>query len=85
MSIRIGYEDLNGEDVLALTKSQVTKISKAYESGKGTTIKMSKSQLAHNMKVEGVFLGMYLKVCILRRVGVFAELKLMGKGCTWDL
>ena len=58
MSIRIGYEDLNGEDVLALTKSQVTKIAKAYQGGKGTTIKMSKSQLAHNMKVEGGFLGM---------------------------
>ena len=58
VSIRIGYEDLSGEDVLALTKSQVTKIAKAYRGGKGTTIKMSKSQLAHNMKVEGGFLGM---------------------------
>ena len=55
VSIRIGYD---GEDVLALTKSQVTKIAKAYQGGKGTTIKMSKSQLAHNMKVEGGFLGM---------------------------
>ena len=52
VSIHIGYEDLNGEDVLALTKSQVTKIAKAYRGGKGTTIKMSKSQLAHNIKVE---------------------------------
>ena len=58
VSIRLGHEDLNGEDVLALTKSQVTRIAKAYESGKGITIKMSKSQLAHNMKVEGGFLGM---------------------------
>ena len=55
VSIRIGYD---GEDVLALTKSQVTKIAKAYQGGKGTTIKMSKSQLAHNTKVEGGFLGM---------------------------
>ena len=55
VSIRLGYD---GEDVLALTKSQVTKIAKAYQSGKGTTIKMSKSQLAHNKKVEGGFLGM---------------------------
>ena len=54
VSIRLGHEDLNGEDVLALTKAQVTKISKAYQSGKGT----SKSQLAHNKKVEGGFLGM---------------------------
>ncbi len=55
VSIRICYD---GEDVLALTKSQVTKIAKAYRGGKGITIKMSKSQLAHNMKVEGGFLGM---------------------------
>ena len=55
VSIRIGYD---GEDVLGLTKSQVTNIAKAYQGGKGTTIKMSKSQLAHNMKVEGGFLGM---------------------------
>ena len=58
VSIRLGHEDLNGEDVLALTKAQVTKITKAYQSGKGITIKMSKSQLAHNKKVEGGFLGM---------------------------
>ena len=58
VSIRLGHEDLNGEDVLALTKAQVTKITKAYESGKGITIKMSKSQLAHNKKVDGGFLGM---------------------------
>ena len=58
VSIRLGHEDLNGEDVLALTKAQVTKITKAYQGGKGVTIKMSKSQLAHNKKVEGGFLGM---------------------------
>ena len=58
VSIRLGHEDLNGEDVLALTKAQVTKITKAYQSGKGITIRMSKSQLAHNKKVEGGFLGM---------------------------
>ena len=58
VSIRLGHEDLHGEDVLALTNSQVTKITKAYQGGKGVTIKMSKSQLAHNKKVEGGFLGM---------------------------
>ncbi len=57
VSIRLSHEDLNGEEVLALTKSQVNKLAKAYESGKGTTIKMSKSQLSHNMKVEGGFLA----------------------------
>ena len=58
VSIRLGHKDLNGEDVLALTKAQVTKITKAYQGGKGITIKMSKSQLAHNKKVEGGFIGM---------------------------
>ena len=58
VSIRLGHEDLHGEDVLALTNSQVTKIIKAYQGGKGITIKMSKSQLAHNKKIEGGFLGM---------------------------
>ena len=56
--LKLSIRYMNGEDVLALTKSQVTKIAKAYQSGKGTTIKMSKSQLAHNKKVEGGFLCM---------------------------
>ena len=58
VSIRLGHEDLHGGDVLALTNSQVNKITKAYQGGKGITIKMSKSQLAHNKKVEGGFIGM---------------------------
>ena len=62
VSIRLGHEDLHGEDVLALTNSQVTKITKAYQGGKGITIKMSKSQLAHNKKVEGGFLGMLVSL-----------------------
>lgn len=67
VSIRLGHEDLNGEDVLVLTNSQVNKLAKAYESGKGVTIKMSKSQLKHNMKVEGGFLGLLagLSACAL--------------------
>ena len=60
IGIRLSYDDLNGDDVLALTKSQVDKIKKAYENGKGVTIKLSKQQLAHNMKVEGGFLATLL-------------------------
>ena len=41
VSIRLGYEDLCGSDVLALTNSQVNRMTKAYENRKGTTIKMS--------------------------------------------
>jgi len=57
MSIRLGCEDLCGSDVLALTNSQVNRMTKAYENGKGITIKMSKRQVVHNMKTEGGFLS----------------------------
>jgi len=59
VSIRLGYEDLCGSDVIALTKSQVNRMTKAYQDGKGkgVTIKMSKRQVVHNMKIEGGFLG----------------------------
>lgn len=57
VSIRLSHQDLDGgADVLALTKSQVNKLAKAYQSGKGVTIKLSKTQLKHNLKVEGGFL-----------------------------
>ena len=56
VSIRLSHEDLLGEHILALTQAQVNRMKKAYENGKGITIKLSKTQLAHNMKVEGGFL-----------------------------
>ena len=57
MSIRPGHADLcGGDDVLALTISQVNRMTKAYQDGKGITIKMSKRQVVHNMKIEGGFL-----------------------------
>ena len=58
VNIRLSYEDLNGQYVLALTSTQVNRIAKAYESGKGITIKMSKTQLKHNTTIEGGFLPM---------------------------
>ena len=60
VSIRLGYEDLEGNDlrdILALTNSQVNRMTKAYENGKGITIKMSRHQVVHNMKIEGGLLG----------------------------
>jgi len=57
VSIRLDYEDLCGRDVLALTNSQVKRMTKAYHDGKGITIKMSKRQVVHNMKIKGGFLG----------------------------
>ena len=58
ISIRLNHEDLNGNDILAITKSQAKKMRKAHEDGKGITIRMTSTQLKHNMKTEGGFLGL---------------------------
>ena len=47
---------MHGEDVIALTTPQLDRLVEAYEEKNGMTIKMSKTQLAHNMKIEGGFL-----------------------------
>ena len=57
VSIRLGHEDLKGNDILAVTESQAKKLAKAYENGKGITIRMSSRQLKHNTKVESGFLA----------------------------
>ena len=56
ITIRFKFSDLHGEDVVALTKSQVDRLVEAYKEKKGLTIRMSKTQLAYNAKVEGGFL-----------------------------
>ena len=56
ITIRLTFSDLHGEDVIALANSQLDRLVKAYEEKKGMTIKMSKTQLAHNMKIEVGFL-----------------------------
>ena len=56
ITIRLTFSDLHGEDVIALTKSQLDRLVEAYEEKKGMTIEMSKTQLALNMKIEGGFL-----------------------------
>ena len=58
VSIRLGHEDLKGNDILAITESQAKKIAKAHENGNGITIRMSSKQLKHNTKIEGGFLGL---------------------------
>ena len=52
ITIRIDPRD-EGEDLLALTKTQINKLSK----GKPVNITLSKTQLKHNLKIEGGFLG----------------------------
>ena len=55
VSIRLGHEDLEGDDILAVTDWQDKKLTKALENGKGITIRMSSKQLKHNKKTEVVF------------------------------
>jgi len=57
VNIRLSFEDLEGNEILALTNSQVNRMTKAYQNGKGITIKMRKHQVVHNMKTEGGFLS----------------------------
>ena len=56
ITIRLTFSDLHGENVIALTNSQIDRLVKAYEEKKDMTIRMSKMQLAHNMKIAGGFL-----------------------------
>ena len=56
ITIRLSFSDLHGEDVIAITNSQLDRLVEEYEEKKGITIKMSKTQLAHNMTIEGKFL-----------------------------
>ena len=56
ITIRFKFSDLHVEDVIPLTKSQVDRLVEPYDEKKGMTIRMSKTQLSHNMKIEGGFL-----------------------------
>ena len=59
-SIKIGYDDLNGDHTIFLTNAQHKKLENARELGKGLTIRMSSRQLKHNVKTQGGFLGALL-------------------------
>ena len=56
ITIRFKCSDLYGEDVVALTKLQLDRLVEACDEKRGLTIRMSKTQLAHNAKIEGGFL-----------------------------
>ena len=55
VSIRLGHVHLEGDDILAVTNSQVRKLAKAHENGRGITIRLGSQQLKHNTKIEFVF------------------------------
>ena len=52
ITIRLTFSELHREDVIALTNSQLDRLVKAYDEKNGMTIRMSKTQLAYNMKIE---------------------------------
>ena len=41
VSMRLGHEDLKGNDILAVTNSQAKNLAKAYQNGKSITIRMT--------------------------------------------
>jgi len=57
-SIRLGYIDLCGDDILTLTNAQINRMTKAYENRRGITIKMSRYQVEHNKTIEDRFLSL---------------------------
>ena len=56
ITIRFKFLDLHVEVVIALTISQGDRLVAAFEEKKGITIRMSNTQLDHNVKIEGGFL-----------------------------
>jgi hypothetical protein len=84
VSIRLSYEDLQGNDVLAFTKSQLNKIAEAFNNQKGVTVKMSKTQVEHNKQIEGGFilplLGAVASAVLPSLALVQSLIRIMGKG-----
>ena len=87
VSIRLGHENLKGNDILAVTESQAKKLAKAYKNGKGTTIRMSSEQLKHNTKVEGGFLGLLAGLAAKTVLPMLAKtvLPALGVGALYGL
>ena len=53
ITLRLKYNQLNGEDELMLTKRQITKIKKSIKNGTGTDIKISQTQIRKSIKYGG--------------------------------
>ena len=56
-SIKLGYDDLDGDHTIFITNGQYNKLQNARDRGKGLTIRMSSKQLKHNTKTQGGFFG----------------------------
>jgi len=90
LSLHLSHSDLAGEHTIVLTQSQLTKLNEAKEAGKGVNIKMSKTQVRHNMKVHGGMLSLlaglasqaipFITVTVLPALGVGALSSLASSG-----
>ena len=74
-SIKLGYDDLDGEHTIFLTNAQYNKLQNARDQGKGLTVRMSSKQLKENTK-NGGFLGALLPA--LGAIGRVAAPALIG-------
>ena len=54
ITLKLSHADLAGEDdILALTKTQINRINKAINEGRGITISLSQTQIKYNTKMKG--------------------------------
>ena len=58
LSLHLSHSDLAGEHTIVVTQSQLNKLNRAKEADKGVNIKMSKTEVRHNMKVHGGILSL---------------------------
>ena len=58
-SLKLSYDDLDGDHTLFITNAQYNKLQNARDRGKGLTVRMSSKQLKRNTQ-EGGFLGALL-------------------------
>ena len=83
ITIPLALSDLYGADVIALTNSQLDRLVEAYE--KSMTIKMSKTQLAYNLKIDCSFLPALRELIPFERGTVLPAFEvgaLSGLACT---
>ena len=72
VTIQLSYEDLVGNDVIAVTQDQLDDIAEAYQKKEGIRIKMSKTQTKHNKEMTGGFLGALLSAALPAVIGAVA-------------
>lgn len=53
MTLKLAFSQLQGDDKLALTKSQATRVVRNKCSNQGVELRLSKSQLQHSKKIGG--------------------------------